>query len=802
MRRRSVKFIALGGVLLIVLPGAIAYGVLRASLPSLDGTISAATLGAAVSVERDALGIATVQAANRVDLAFGTGFVHGQDRFFQMDLSRRLAAGELSELFGTVALEQDKKARLFRFRHVADSVLGAATPAQRALVVAYTQGVNAGLASLRSRPWEYWLLSAAPVPWREQDTVLVSYAMWWDLQHGEFEREMLKRKINAELGGADCALGWKCALDFLYPRRTIWDSPNASATGSAPAAQGFNGVESDRPLTPGLTASSPAPAAHAAEAGSNNWALAGRLTTTGAALVTSDMHLSLRVPAVWYRMRLRTAPGPTAAGLDLNGLTLPGTPLLVAGSNGQVAWGFTNSYGKWLDLLPVECLAVSDTALRTASGSIPLTLAREEIRIHGQASVRLAVRSSASMGLLFVEEPEAHRCWFARWLATVPEATNFNLQNMETATSVDEVLGLAPSIGIPHQNLIVGDRQGHIAWTIFGRIPLAAGPARLSGAGPWTSALEHPHLSDPPSGRLWTANARPIDDARFEALLGGDEALLGAGYDLGARAHQIAADLAALQAPATPEDMLRVQLDDRALFLARWRALIVELLDAEALRDQPSRSAFKGWVVDWNARASIDSVGYRLVREYRDQTERTVWRMLIRGLGINEDAPPSERFEQALWELVSSRPPDKLAAQYGSWRELLLGEIDATITELTARCGELARCSWGARHVVRIRHPLSGALPYLARFFDMPTLELPGDHDMPRVQDGAFGASERFSVSPGHEAEGYLHIPGGQSGHPLSPYYRAGFSAWADGKRLPFLPGSVQHRLSLQPATR
>jgi penicillin amidase len=103
---------------------------------------------------------------------------------------------------------------------------------------------------------------------------------------------------------------------------------------------------------------------------------------------------------------------------------------------------------------------------------------------------------------------------------------------------------------------------------------------------------------------------------------------------------------------------------------------------------------------------------------------------------------------------------------------------------------------------VRIRHPLSGALPYLARLFDMPTLELPGDHDMPRVQDGAFGASERFAVSPGHEAEGYLHIAGGQSGHPLSAYYRAGFGAWAAGAPLPFLPGSVQHSLLLQPRTR
>src|SRR5580658_3769786 len=225
---------------------------LAASLPALDGTIASPTLGAAVTIERDALGIPTVRAADRADLAYGTGFVHGQDRFFQMDLSRRLAAGELSELFGAVALEQDEKVRLFRFRHLAGAVLEEATPEQRALLAAYTRGVNAALASLHSRPWEYWLLGAAPVPWRTEDSVLVSYAMWWDLQYGGFERELLKRRINAKLAGADCAPGWKCALKFFYPAKTIWDSPNGTTAAPPATASAFDsfGRQQMQPQTP------------------------------------------------------------------------------------------------------------------------------------------------------------------------------------------------------------------------------------------------------------------------------------------------------------------------------------------------------------------------------------------------------------------------------------------------------------------------------------------------------------------------------------------------------------------------
>jgi penicillin amidase len=792
--RRTLKYLALVIALLVLLPLAGAYALLRASLPALDGAMRAPGLGAAVAIERDALGIPTITAASRADVAFGMGFVHGQDRFFQMDLSRRLAAGELAELFGAVAVQQDEKARLFRFRHVAGEVLGEMPAEQRALLDAYTRGVNAALTSLRSRPWEYWVLGSAPVPWRDEDTILVSYAMWWDLQHFGFATELEKRAINDKLTGPDCTPGWKCALQYFYPARTGWDSAINSApanTDSASAVARLDDVAA--PLLEPV---------RAARAGSNSWALAGRLTATGAALVASDMHLNLRVPIVWYRARLKTTPvAAHAAALDLNGVTLPGAPLLVAGSNGHIAWAFTNSGGKWLELRPIECESVGDTALTTRQGSLPLKVDRETIRVHGGASVSWDVKS-ADMGVLYRPQPSNGRCWFARWLAAVPQATNLDLLRLETASSVDEALRLAPLIGIPHQNMVVGDRAGHIAWTICGRVPADSGTERLSGTGPWTNPQQQPHLLDPPSGRIWTANARVIDAMSEEALIGGDEAPIGADYDLGARAYQIGNDLAALAPAATPADMLHVQLDDRAFFLMRWRTLALELLNDEAVAGRPQRAAFRRFLTGWDARAGVDSVGYRLVREFHDQTESALWRMSLRELGITDDLAPSDRFEKTLWELVTTRPAGKLPQGLASWRDLLLAQVDVAIVRLTESCGDLAHCSWGARNVVRVRHPLSAALPALARFLDMPTVKLPGDHNMPRVQDvtgGAFGASERFAVSPGHEAQGYLHIAGAQSGHPLSPYYRAGFEAWARGEPLAFLPGSVQHRLRLVP---
>ena len=818
---RLKHYILVAVAVLVLAPLAIVYGVLRSSLPQLDGTVGAPGLSAPIKIERDRLGAPTITAANRVDLAYGTGFVHGQDRFFEMDLSRRLAGGELSELFGKVAVEQDRMARLFHFRKIALQVLQQATPEQRAIVEAYTRGINAGLASLSSRPWEYWLIGAPPVPWHPQDTVLVVDSMWWDLQANGIYREILRRELNARIGGKECDARWKCGLRFFYPARSQWDAANVTSgsstgapamasSGIVPPASGIPGPEvldvrgataTAPPSGPAVSAVTPG-AELLPDVGSNNWAVAGRLTATGAALVASDMHLGQRVPTLWYHARLRTQGNASEPGLDLTGVTLPGAPLLVAGSNTHVAWGFTNSYGDWLNVVLVPCTSVGENELKTASGAIPLTAEAEEIRVKGAPPVIEKVMSGPA-GTLLKADPERQMCWFGSWLAMLPSATNFNLIGLEHVTSVDDALALGPTIGIPHQNFVVGDHDGHIGWTIYGRIPTDIGSERTSGHSPWTTVEDHPRIVDPPSGKIWTANARPTDDERQEAAIGGDLASLGSEYDLGGRARQIRDDLMALEGPATPAQMLQIQLDDRAVFLTRWRDFLLNLIDADSVRDHPERAAFRKLVQDWQPRAAVDSVGYRLVRGFRSYTEQGVWQMIAQALKIPADDSPilPSQFEEPLWQLIHEQPLHMLSAQYPSWRDFLLGRLDDTIADLQHNCGQsgLEHCTWGKRRVVHIQHPIARSVPALSWLLDMPAIELPGDHDMPRVQDGAFGASERFAVSPGHEDQAYFHMPGGQSGHPLSPYYRAGFLEWAHGQPLPFLPGAAEHTLTLQP---
>ena len=800
---RKLIYVGVAAALLLLAALAAAYALLHASLPQLDGVIREAGLRAPVRITRDARGVPTLTAANRLDLAYATGFVHAQDRYFQMDLARRHAAGELAELFGRVALAEDRSTRLFRFRKLAREVIAQATPEQRAVVEAYARGANAGLAGLSARPWEYWVLGQRPAAWRPEDTVLVTYAMWWDLQASGFRREMLRQQINARLGGPACVAGWKCALGFLYPLGTSWDAPDAAAAGAdggaaAPAPVPDAAVLNVR--SSGASPDFPAPAVRTPAAGSNNWAVAGRLTQSGAALVANDMHLGERVPPVWYHARLQSAASGAAAALDLNGVTLPGTPLLVAGSNGHIAWGFTNSYGTWLDVEEVPCIALAEHTLMLPQGTVPLSVVREQIRIRGEAPVVLPVTSGPD-GVLLRADPAAHSCWFGSWLAQLPSATNLNLMGLERAARLPRRWRWRPRSVSRIRTRWSATAKATSAGPSSAVFPRTRGRRVPAAALPWTSAADHPRIVDPPSGRLWTANARVTADERQQQLIGGDVARLGAEYNLGARAGQIRDDLLGLAGNATPADMLRIQLDDRAVFLSRWRTLLLALLDADSLRGQPQRAEFRQLVEHWNAAASVDAVGYRLVRAYHDRTQQAVWQMLLGALRIqaDDDAPP-EQFEAPLWQLVTTQPLHLLSSAYPGWPQFLRSQVDATIAELESRCPSLSRCTWGARNVVRIRHPLSRALPWLAAFLDMPTQHLPGDHDMPRVQDGTlYGASERFAVSPGHESDGYLVIPGGQSGHPLSPYYRAGFIEWALGETLPFLPGATEHTLTLTP---
>lgn len=776
-------------IVVLLLAGGVA---LRSSLPALDGTASAPGVLAPATIARDSRGSVTVTGASRRDVAYALGYAHAQDRWFQMDLLRRASAGELSALLGRAMLDVDRGLRLHRFRAVAQAALAAVPAEQRAVFEAYAAGANAGLASLQAPPFEYFVLRAKPEPWKTEDSILVVLTMFVDLQDHEGRYEIQRGHIRDALPEA--------AARFVYGAAPEWEATldgSRSESIPPPTADEYDLSKlGNLDFAPSERGSRSRPAV-----GSNNWAVAGSRSATGSAIVANDMHLGLRVPNTWYHARLRVETGGRVV-TDVTGPTLPGTPVVVTGSNGKVAWAFTNSYGDYADVVTVVPDPSSADRYLAADGPHAFGFYDEKIAVHDGPTETLRV-TTTRWGPV-IGKDSTGRSLAYQWTAHDPSAVNGETLGLETATSVDEALAVAARAGIPAQNFVVGDAAGRIAWTIAGRIPRRHGGdasvPRLStdpdlGFDGWLAAEDRPRIVDPVDGQIWTANARVVGGPGLDVI--GN-----AGYDRGARSGQIAAGLHAAGDRQTPGEQLAVQLDDRAVFLTHWRDLLVGLLDDAAVKGAPLRSDLRNVLKTWSGRAAVDDSAYRLVRAFRDETSRRTFEALIAPARVAHPefafrAPAS--FEGPLWQLVRQQPPNLLPPGNADWRAFLLASVDATLNGLATDCPKLANCTWGARNTTRIRHPLSAALPPMARWLDMPALPLPGDSDMPRVQGRAFGASERFAVAVGHEAEGYYQMPTGQSGHPLSPYYRSMHSAWAEGKPEPFLPGPAEHTLTLRP---
>jgi len=773
---------------LALLAVAAAWFAVRASIAHDDGRRELAGLAAEVSVSRDALGVLTIEAADARDAARALGYAAAQERYFEMDLLRRSAAGELAELFGKAALTIDRERRLHRFRARSRAALdGDLDPAMRARLAAYVEGVNAGLSDLAVRPWPYLLLREAPAPWREEDSLLVGYAMFFDLQGRAPARELSLARLRRELPPAYAA--------FLLAAGSEWDAPIIGGPLPLPPVPGPSVIDL-RKLDPKLFGRDVEIAADLV-AGSNSWAVAGGLTAHGGALVANDMHLGLRVPNLWLRARLRFGSGEQA--VDVSGVTLPGLPGVVVGANGHIAWSFTNSYVDSFDWVVVQFTDEEKRRYSSPGGEREIVRVEETIRVRGGAAETLDLRET-------VYGPIAHDdavfgALAASWTAHHRRALNLELLRLESVRTVPGALALAGRIGMPAQNFIVGDSRGAVGWSITGLVPRRAGfdprlPSDWSQPGVgwqgWAAPEELPQVLAPAGLRLWSANARMVDG---EAL-----ALLGdGGYALGARAAQIRDGLKARERFAE-RDMLAIQLDDRALFLARWHALLRTVLAREG--GDARLAELERATERWQGRASIDSADYRLVRAFREQVHKRVVDGLaapMRAIDPDYKMPRLPQSEAVIWELLHRRPLHLLPPIYADWNDLLQAAALAVVKDLGNADGGLAARTWGEQMQTAIRHPLSRAVPWLAPLLDMPRQPLPGDTAMPRVQGREFGASMRMSVAPGREADGILHMPGGQSGNFLSPYYGAGHDDWAAGRATPFLPGKAQRTLLLTP---
>jgi penicillin amidase len=789
--RRALRWLGVGLLGLLLLVAAAAGGGylwLRQSLPQIDGELRVPGLAEPVTILRDRWAIPHIRAASLLDALFAQGFVHAQDRLWQMEFQRRLGAGRLAEILGPAAVATDRFMRTLGFYRLAEASLAHLSPLTQARLEAYAAGVNAWLAT-RSGPLppEFLLLrQPAPEPWSPADSLVWLRLMALDLSVN-YRDELLRARLARQLSDAQIA--------DIWPEEQAGTPVTLSALAQALPFERLAGALPPAP-PPGQ--------------GSNAWVVAGSRTLSGAPLLANDPHLGLQAPGVWYLAHL------AAPELELIGATLPGVPGIVLGHNGSVAWGFTNAGPDTQDLF-IERIDPADPArYLTPDGPAPFLRREELIRVKGAAPVSLTVRATRHGPVLSDVLPDqdgfepGHVVALAWAALAEDDRTAQALLELNGARDWAGFVAAAEQVGAPMQNIFYADTGGRIGLIAPGRVPIRRqGDGRWPVPGwsgdydwqGWIPAAALPRALDPPAGLLFNANNRLVPED-FPYFLAADwepphrarrlaELLVGDRHDLAGFA-AIQADQLSLLA----RDLLPVMLEADApspaaataqAALARW--------DRVMRADAPEPLLFAAWYRELSRLVYADELGelflsfWRLRPEFmtRILTERQTW-----------------------CDDVGTAPVETCA-------ELAARALELALADLASRFGaNPSAWRWGAAHPARMAHPILGDHPWLAWLFNLVSAS-GGDgttvnvghywlRDEQRPFASTHAASYRGLYDLADLDRSRFVATTGQSGNPLSPHYRDLMALWAAGTTVPMsrAPGVYEAgaigRLSLVPA--
>ena len=780
---------------LALLGAGAAYVYLRLSLPKVEGELRLAGLSAQVEVQRDRYGIPHIYARSLEDAVFGLGFVHAQDRLWQMEMNRRLAAGRMAEILGPAALETDRFLRTLGVRRVAEANLRQIEPETRKLLEAYAAGVNALLATSPVLPVEFLLTGAQPEPWTPLDSAAWIKMMAWDLG-GNWRSELLRMHLAK-------TLPMPRIHEFVSPY------PGEPAPQIADLKTLYAPLEREGVQLAEVAAQLLASAPGAAEGplGSNNWVVAGAHSATGKPLLANDPHLGLTAPPVWYFAHL------SVPGVNVIGATLPGVPAVVLGRNDRIAWGFTNTGPDVQDLF-IEKLD-SAGGYVTPEGPRQFTQIEETIKVKGASDETLQIRISRHgpvisdvSRLAQSQTPRGYVLAFSWTALAEDDRTLQAAHRIARAGDWPQFLAAARDFHVPQQNMVFADVEGNIGFIAAGRVPVRKPENDLKGLAPapgwdarydwagWVPFEELPQAYNPPGGRLWSAN----------------EKITPPGY-----AHPISSEWAPPFRANRIAELLQATPKHSVASFARIQSDVVSLPMRAALPrllETKPRSA--------DARQALESLRRWDGTMAADRPEPVIawawWREFTRALYGDE---LGEVF-RAQWGPRAVFVSNVLArtGDHERWCDdirtpavetcdaLLAASLDKALADLRLRFGtDPAAWRWDAAHYARHEHRPFGRQPILARWFDI-RVPTPGDtytvnagrldlfdEDRPFANRHAASLRAIYDLSDPQKSV-FIHS-GGQSGNVLSPHYSAFTEAWAKGEYVPMV--SARAVLDAQP---
>ena len=700
------------------------------SLPETAGSI-AAPIGGRATVARDARGVPHITAASWEDAISLQGYVMAQDRMWQMDALRRLAAGELAEVVGKAALESDQDAHRWRTQRVAEAQERRLTPSSRAVLAAYARGVNFFLETHRGRlPPEFAVLRYDPRPWRVRDSLLVILQLYRML--ASTWREELNKSHMLE--GGDAA-----KVNFLYPRRT--------------------GSE--------------------VQPGSNAWVISGALSATGKPILANDPHLEWTVPGEWYLVHLR------APELDVAGATLPGIPGVIAGHNRRIAWGMTN-LGFNLQDLYRERINLENGRYVFQGHAEQARLERDVIAVKGQSPIEFDLWVTRHGPIFLSDGPDSSAAHYAmRWIADGNEPVQFPVLDIDRAGNWDEFNAALRNFAGPAQNFVYADVDGNIGYHAAGWLPErgkdcpgdvpvdgAAGQCEWQGVIPFDDL---PRVYNPPSGTIVTANQNPFPadyawpvDGRFAPTY---------------RANQIAARLASRE-HWQANDMLSVQKDVYSGFSKFLAGQMVAAFDKKP--DTQLRAAVD-LLRSWNGQMEKGTAAPMLMSLAFDHIRNAASERASPGHSANYET--SILAPEIVERLLRERPPD----WFQDYDALLLKSLREAVADGEKVQGsKISRWDYGRYNQLKVENPIFGSLPLIGRYFNIGPVSMSGSSTTVKQTTHHLGPSLRMIVDLANLDRSLINITTGESGHELSRHYLDQWDSYYAGQSFPMEFDQVQ----------
>lgn len=758
------------------------YLLFRRPLPKKSGSLNLTGLYAPVKVLRDDWGVPHIFAESIHDLMYAQGFVHAQDRLWQMEFNRRLVAGRLSEILGEISLPLDRWMRIIGMRRVAEKEFDLLEETTQKILQAYTEGVNARIDQGRL-PIEFNLLRYSPEPWSVADTLSWPKMMSWTLSVN-WEAEIIRAKIVERLGieqAAELDMLDYANSPIILPADIDFSSIDTDVLKIADQARKFTGPTAPNGL------------------GSNNWVISGKFTTTGMPLLANDMHLGLSIPSIWYENSLQ------AENIHLSGITFPGIPGIIAGHNQNVAWGFTNGFPDVQDLYIEHLRRTSNDRIQYEYRGEWLDAIEiaEKIHIKGQEPVTEEVVITRHGPIInkLAQDLAGQQMLALQWTALEPTNIMDSLMNMAKSRNCSEFREALKNWSSPAQNTVFADTKGNIGYKLPGKVPIRAkGDGRFpvpgwTGEHEWGSYIpydELPEMMNPSKGYIVTANNR-VAGSSYPYHLSYD-------YCTGNRAERIEEMIEKLikeKTKVSVDDIRKMQFDQISTQARRIAGIlgVLNSNDPELQNVIYRMGSWDGNLSKDSAEAAIYELFAQALIQYLLKEKLGDLTIYYSGKGptpiLAEGSIMAERSREWLDQILDNPDSAWFDPSNGKSREeILLKTLREVIDTLKQGFSPgIDDWSWGKLHTLTFEHAL-GAVKILEKIFNRGPYPLGGDFDTVWAtgssrydlsKKGIVGPPFRFiaDLSDWENCLGLL-APG-QSGQPASPHYADQIQPWFKG---------------------